>query len=142
MIPPLKEMRKKARSEFSRAKRTGELVPPECCQNCGSRSPISAHHEDYDKPLEVVWLCDSCHGKANASRKATESELKLIEEYRGNENQSGDDMLSLGQVAEILNVSRSAAKRFTKLGKIKSLSVTSHSIRVRRSDLQRFIEES
>lgn len=33
------------------------------CERCGQQShnPTHAHHEDYSKPLEVTWLCGSCH---------------------------------------------------------------------------------
>ena len=31
------------------------------CQACGSTLQVEAHHEDYSKPLNVVWLCNSCH---------------------------------------------------------------------------------
>ena len=30
------------------------------CVRCGSIKSL-AHHEDYDKPLDVVWLCQPCH---------------------------------------------------------------------------------
>lgn len=32
------------------------------CRDCGSEKS-EAHHEDYDKPLEVIWLCRDCHLK-------------------------------------------------------------------------------
>jgi len=32
------------------------------CVICGS-SNSQGHHENYDKPLEVVWLCAECHRK-------------------------------------------------------------------------------
>lgn len=31
------------------------------CQNCKSTKNIHAHHPDYSKPLDVVWLCAQCH---------------------------------------------------------------------------------
>ena len=32
------------------------------CERCGFALGIQAHHEDYSKPLDVVWLCTPCHG--------------------------------------------------------------------------------
>lgn len=31
------------------------------CSVCGSDRNIDAHHADYSKPLDVTWLCRSCH---------------------------------------------------------------------------------
>lgn len=50
----------------------GSLHSPDHCQQCGTtlkrlnaftngHSHILAHHEDYNWPYHVVWLCDSCH---------------------------------------------------------------------------------
>jgi len=39
------------------------------CENCGD--PVAQmHHEDYDKPLEVRWLCRKCHVKHHADEAA------------------------------------------------------------------------
>ncbi len=31
------------------------------CVSCNERKATDRHHEDYNKPLEVVFLCHSCH---------------------------------------------------------------------------------
>jgi hypothetical protein len=35
-------------------------IKKEPCKVCGCEV-VQAHHEDYIKPLEVIWLCVSCH---------------------------------------------------------------------------------
>lgn len=41
----------------------GLLYRPESCSRCGKKCKPEAHHPDYSKPLEVVWLCSKCHGE-------------------------------------------------------------------------------
>lgn len=41
--------------------RRGDLTRPETCEGCGLPGDVHAHHDDYDRPLEVEWLCPPCH---------------------------------------------------------------------------------
>lgn len=52
----------------ARALQNGTLVRPDRCPKChshgrdkGGRARIHAHHDDYSKPLDVMWLCPPCH---------------------------------------------------------------------------------
>ena len=38
------------------------LIIKGCCEVCGSSS-VSAHHDDYLKPLAVRWLCRTHHAE-------------------------------------------------------------------------------
>ena len=51
--------RVKCHSAVSQAIKSGELVRSPCIR-CNDVNSL-AHHEDYDKPLEVIWLCQPCH---------------------------------------------------------------------------------
>ena len=37
------------------------LIKKQPCEKCGSIENINAHHDNYTKPLEVRWLCCTCH---------------------------------------------------------------------------------
>ena len=53
----------KAHLRVSQALKNGELIKPLKCEFCGGGSLIEAHHhpKHYDTPLNVIWLCRSCH---------------------------------------------------------------------------------
>jgi hypothetical protein len=52
-----------ARYLTSYALKTNQIVKPSHCELCMlNDKPITAHHIDYGKPLEITWLCTSCHG--------------------------------------------------------------------------------
>lgn len=51
----------KARQAVRRALKAGTLVKPDRCSECNEKRAILAHHEDYDQPLQVIWLCYTCH---------------------------------------------------------------------------------
>ncbi len=36
-------------------------IKKEPCVVCGEMEKVEAHHEDYDKPLEVIWYCRKHH---------------------------------------------------------------------------------
>jgi ribosomal protein S27AE len=51
--------RSKCHRSVSNAIKSGELnrLP---CVRCGEEKSL-AHHENYDEPLNVMWLCQPCH---------------------------------------------------------------------------------
>lgn len=59
--------RVRAHNAVSRAIRGGYLdrLP---CERCGEQKSV-AHHEDYDKPLEIMWLCQPCHKQRHKELK-------------------------------------------------------------------------
>jgi hypothetical protein len=59
--------RNAAHTQVARAIRNGVLVRQPCCR-CGEAKTV-AHHEDYDKPLDVMWLCQPCHKKRHKELK-------------------------------------------------------------------------
>ena len=48
-----------ARKRVHRALRKGAITR-QACRFCGSVH-VQAHHEDYSRPLDVVWVCQQCH---------------------------------------------------------------------------------
>jgi uncharacterized protein with PIN domain len=59
-----------ARSILQDAVRCGRITRPSICQQCqSSERAIQAHHENYDRPLDVVWLCTKCHGDKHTNKQ-------------------------------------------------------------------------
>ncbi len=56
----------KAQAAVNYAVRTGQLVKGPCAI-CGTDKHIHAHHRDYEKPLDVTWLCAKCHHRLHAT---------------------------------------------------------------------------
>jgi len=62
--------KERARAKLSQKIRSGKIKPKTNCEQCGEagkktldgRRYIQAHHhKGYENPLDVVWLCATCH---------------------------------------------------------------------------------
>lgn len=53
--------RKRCRWLTTVAIRLGILTRPPTCSKCQAEGKIQAHHSDYSQPLQVTWLCTTCH---------------------------------------------------------------------------------
>ena len=51
----------RARLAVNYAIGAGHLARPSVCERCNGGHRIEAHHESYDAPLDIVWLCVMCH---------------------------------------------------------------------------------
>jgi ribosomal protein S27AE len=57
----------KARGKVHDAVKAGK-IEKQPCEVCGS-TVVEAHHEDYDKPLEVRWLCRAHHVEVHKQKE-------------------------------------------------------------------------
>lgn len=58
---PAGRIKENARNKLRAAVRRGDIEHPDGCSKCRTHGSIEAHHPDYSKPLDVVWLCRACH---------------------------------------------------------------------------------
>lgn len=68
----------KCRARANYYLRKGKLVPKPC-EKCG-KAKVEMHHEDYSKPLDVIWLCRECHLDLHNERNRSE----VLEEVKSN----------------------------------------------------------
>ena len=70
------KLRKKeeARWRARQAVASGRLVRGSC-EVCGEVK-VHGHHDDYDKPLDVRWLCRPHHEKLHKELRKAQSEMK------------------------------------------------------------------
>jgi hypothetical protein len=55
--------KRKAHQAVAIALKNRIMVKPDACEMCKRSTLLVAHHTDYEKPLEVIWVCDACHYK-------------------------------------------------------------------------------
>ena len=73
-----------AQNILEQAIKKGLVERKTVCECCGrsytmkdGRTAIQAHHSDYNKPLDVMWLCQKCHHewhKVNKAKEVVDSE--------------------------------------------------------------------
>lgn len=64
-----------AHNAVAHAIRSGRLVR-QPCERCGDPNSY-AHHEDYDKKLDVNWLCQPCHKQRHRELKEAQMDIRL-----------------------------------------------------------------
>lgn len=62
--------RYRAQLIFKAALKSGK-IKRQPCEICGDPNS-QGHHEDYDKPLDVLWRCDKHHKKLHKEKKQEE----------------------------------------------------------------------
>lgn len=59
--------KRKAHNAVNNAVRDGRLEKPDACSSCGRVVRLEGHHDDYTKPLDVIWFCCRCHRRYHAA---------------------------------------------------------------------------
>ena len=59
--------RQRAHNKVRQAIHNGKITWMPCVR-CGNEKSL-AHHDDYDKPLDVMWLCQPCHKQRHKELK-------------------------------------------------------------------------
>lgn len=60
------DLKSLAHKNYQYAKYHRQFNIPDRCSQCERICKVDAHHDDYNKSLEVRWLCRSCHRKIHS----------------------------------------------------------------------------
>lgn len=75
-----------ARQALRYALKTGRVVRPDACEDCGKKCKPQAHHPDYSRKLDVRWLCQPCH----AAEHKREAEAEAAEPAPAHTEEKGE----------------------------------------------------
>jgi hypothetical protein len=53
--------KRKAHHKVRKAIKDGFIIRPSGCEYCGKPTYTEAHHINYERPLDILWLCKECH---------------------------------------------------------------------------------
>lgn len=91
-----------AYKQLRQAVRSGRVIRPTNCSRCGRESRLVAHHPDYTKPFEVLWLCSSCHKLLHLEATSTDHPRAAgSQEFQ-------DDLVDCKTACQLLGVGRSS----------------------------------
>ena len=71
------DKKKRAQHIVEKAVKKGILVS-EPCEVCGVKENLHAHHDDYDQPLEVRWLCQKHHHEWHQTNTAKNGDQIIV----------------------------------------------------------------
>lgn len=66
--------------KYTKARLSGKIKRPKKCCVCSSNKRICGHHSNYNKYLEVIWLCASCHMKLHSQLRRIKSSYQKTRE--------------------------------------------------------------
>ena len=66
--------KRKAHKIVEYALMRGDLIR-EPCERCGTTDNVQAHHDDYSRPLDIMWLCPSHHGDRHSELRCGEAKI-------------------------------------------------------------------
>lgn len=90
--------------------KNGTLKRPGVCMSCMIVCKPEAHHEDYRAPLDVVWLCKSCHSHLHFNKKKKEGNMPKFR-YK-NRNEISKFLAGINEsVATIIDIEASKEAR-------------------------------
>lgn len=61
-------IKNRAHSKMHYALRSGAITRPSNCSSCSKELELEGHLNDYNKPLEVTWLCKLCHKELHSGK--------------------------------------------------------------------------
>jgi len=62
-------VKRHARVRLREALKRNLLIRPDRCSVCDVGCTPHGHHEDYSKPLEVIWVCPQCHSNIHKTKQ-------------------------------------------------------------------------
>lgn len=65
-------VKRDARVKLGNAVRDGRVIKAPHCEVCAAPGDVHGHHDDYTKPLDVIWCCTACHALIHAYWRAQE----------------------------------------------------------------------
>lgn len=80
------KLRYKAHNMINYALSSGKISRPETCSCCNIGCVPHGHHNDYTKPLEVIWLCVDCHIAFHKEVKLLERQFERQHGYKPEDN--------------------------------------------------------
>ena len=125
-----------AHNAVSRAIRNGTLIRPENCDRCGVKCKPNAHHDDYARFLDVMFLCPICHAQRHKELNRLRTTETMSTEKQQDEIIDSDEFArrySLNQGTPAVWRARKLGPKFVKLGR---------AVRYRVSDIEDWINSS